>query len=194
MQKFLDIVCFDDFSFMKKQSKKSGMEFAVAENFSSADEIQKAMQNGFRTCLLLNRPDNKKMNCFSQKTDFVAIKGGSIPVNRQIVSDSRASFLFSFSVPEKANVDVAIVRTAKQQNVSFAVSLSGFFSFSTAQQAELFRHYLLVAKLCRKLRVKFFVFSFAKSPEQLKTVSEIVSFGEQLGFSESQLLAWHGEL
>lgn len=194
MQKFIDIACFDDFSFLRKQSKKFGIEFAVAKNFQKAEEIQEIKNKGFSTCLLLNKPDNKKMNWFFQKTDFVAIKGGSISGNRQVVSDSRASFLFSFSFPEKANVDLALVRTARQSNVSFAVSLSEFFSSPAIQQAELFRHYLLVAKLCRKLKVKFFVFSFAKSPKQLKTVSEIVSFGEQLGFSEKQQLAWHERL
>ncbi len=193
---FWDLVMIDDKKTLAQSAKKLGVScFIVAKERWENSELESfSGKKNFRSCFLLKKSDEKALQKFRGKTDFTAILGGNPGINKFASSSKQVDFLVAPCTPEKSSIDTAIMRTAKENNVSIAVPLNTFDKLTAFQESQLFRHYLLVAKLCKRFRVKCFPFSAAARVEELKTAGALLDFGKALGFSEKQLGAWHNGL
>lgn len=197
---FTDMVSFDELSELRKAGKELGIgSFVILKEFKGIEELKKFRDAAksyriFKTCLLLKKADQKTIQKFFKKTDFIAVRGGSVSLNKSAASNRMVDFLVAPCALEKASIDTAIVRAAEENNVSIVVPCNDFAKASPFQQSQLFKHYLLTAKLCKRFKVKCLVFSLAKNRHELTTPRELIELGKALGFSGEQLALWHSGL
>jgi len=197
---FSDIVLFDDLKQLSRARKRLGIScFIIAKEFKSIEELQELKEKAgniknFRTCMLVKQANEKTIKKFFAKADFIAVFGGNVSKNKFAVSSKQVDFLIAPCTIEKASIDTAIMRIAKENNVSIVFPFREFAIATEFQQSQLLKHYLLVAKLCKRFMVKLLVFSLAKNERELKTKKELMDLGKAIGFSAEQLESWHEEV
>ncbi len=189
-----DMVFFSDERELESAKKRFGISsFIVAKEFKSIAELEhlkKSLPKSYKTCFVLKRKDEKALRTFFHRTDFVAVIGGNISMNRFAVENKMVDFLVAPCTIERANIDAPLLNTAEQNGVSVVVPFNAIFSLSPFRQAQLLKHYFVLAKLCKRYRVKCFVFSLAEKISELKSPAELFNLGKEFGFSEEQLVEW----
>ncbi|MBS3062335.1 MAG: hypothetical protein J4203_00540 [Candidatus Diapherotrites archaeon] len=139
-----------------------------------------------RLCLVLDQPDQRVVQRFRGKVDFLAVRGGSVEANKFAVSTKGVDFLFMPCDSGKLSFDTAIARLSAENNVPVAVSFADFLRCNGRKRSLLLKNYFMVVKLLKKFQANALFFSGASKPEELRAVKDLAAFAVLLGFSRAQ--------
>lgn len=98
--------------------------------------------------------------------------------DREAVETPEVDILF----PSQLNY--IMVRLAKKNNVAIGFDFNAILHSSKRTRSELLSSYLQTARMVRKYRAPFIITSGAKSSWDIRSPSELISFGKVLGFNE----------
>ncbi len=187
-----DIVFFDDIAAISKQAKALNTETVIlARHFKDAQEAKSLKEKisvqkfDFKTCHILLKPDSKELRRFENSADLIAIKGGSVKMNKFAVSSRRVDFLISPCTSGKTEFDIGIARIAAENKVEVCFLLSGLLDGKPFHNSLLLKNWLLAAKMCKKFKGKCSVYSGANSPSEMRSREDLKSFEAQLGLTSS---------
>ncbi len=139
-----------------------------------------------KICLVLDQPDQRAVQRFRDKADFIAVRGGSTEANKFAVSTKGVDFLLMPCTEGKLSFDTAIARLSAENDVPVAVCFADFLRCGRQKRSLLFKNYFMVVKLMKKFRANALFFSGASKPEELRSVKDLAAFACLLGFSRPQ--------
>ena len=151
----------------------------------SFEALRKAQPKA-RLCLVLDKPDQRAVQRFRGKADFLAVRGGPVEANKFAVSTKGVDFLLMPCDSGKLSFDTAIARLSAENNVPVAVCFSDFLRCNGRKRSLLLKNYFMVVKLMKKFRANALFFSGASKPEELRAVKDLAAFATLLGFSRQQ--------
>jgi RNase P/RNase MRP subunit p30 len=162
----------------------------LAKHFESIKELndfKKFFKNSSISLMFCHLIENQKeIQRFKGKTDFLAVLGGDVSLNKFAVSNKLIDFLIQPINSLKLSFDTAIARTAFQNKKPIAFIFSVFLRFNGFQRMLLFKNHFLTVKLMKKFRVNALMFSGARKPEEIRSIKDLSSVLVLLGFSCDQ--------
>lgn len=193
----IDLVFFNEKLFeLKKiaeiEGKLGNGTTILAKNFSSEKELSelkekiKKIEYDFRLCHLMLSPEPRELNKFRGKTEFIAVLGGNVTLNKFAVSTKGIDFLLQPCNEGPLTFDTAIAQTAVDNRIPIAFCFSQFLESEGAKRSSLFRNYFFTAKLLQKFKLNCLVFSGAKYCEQTRSIKNLSCFLVLLGFTKEQ--------
>ncbi len=189
----IDLVFFDDLKVLQDMARELEIStFVIAKCFSlkELNELKKRIREqefDFKTCMLIDSIDYKKLNFFKNKVDFVAVLGGSIELNKFAVQRKEVNLLINPVNEFKPTVDTAIVRESLEKNTPIVFSSTYFNSLTKLKKAYFFKNALTTIKLINKFKSNALFFSCARKKSELINLNNFAKQFIQLGFSEKQL-------
>lgn len=187
----IDLVYFTDLKAIEKQAKKFGLKkVIIAQRFSdkSLNELREKVSKtkfGFKLCHVLEKADLKELRKFRQKTGLIAVKGGSPKMNGFAVQN-RVDLLLSPVTSDKLGFDVSTARIAGERKTKIVFALNEFRKLKGFWASQLWKNYLMAAKICRKRKNQCLFFSGAGNEKEMRSIKEMVSFAHLFDFSEKQ--------
>ncbi len=192
-----DLVFFSDLKAVLETAKKlKQKEVIIAQRFSGGKELSDFVQKSkkeklaIKFCHLLGKPDEKLDSEIESLSDFFGCVGGTVSANKNAVASKRIDFLFQPVGTQRFEFDSALANTARDNNVSIAVSFSDFLDASQRDLVSLFRNYFLLSKICRRAGAKIVIFSGANNANGMRAQADLESFLallQQNNFSEEDL-------
>lgn len=177
---YLDLAFIEDFELLSEFSKKFNQEFIVCRNFRNDFELKQLKEKlagKFKVCHLMLTANPAELSKFRQKVDFIAVYGKNLQRNKFAVSTGKVDFLLMpCSNAKKPEFDAALARLASESKVCIALLFEEFLNSKPEELKDLLRNYLLVARLCKKYKVKIAVFSGAKKQEDLRQAKDFSAF------------------
>ena len=120
--------------------------------------------------------------------EIIAVKGGNLELNRAAVSNRYVDVLISpWHGREDAGFDYVMAKLAKENEVAIGFDFSEILHKSKSERAKILSRMLDVAKLVKKYKLDFLIFSGARSCYDLRSPSEFRSFGRILGFQDPEI-------
>lgn len=152
-----------------------------AKEFSSVKELNefKEENKGIKVCHLLKGTNDREINVFKGKSDFVGIMGGEYKKNAFAVQSKRLDFLFMPS-REWLDFDKQSAVNAKLHGVCVGVFFSYFLNADKVEKQRMFRNYSMIARLCEKTGAEFKVFSGAHNEKELRELKDLEDFKKLL--------------
>ena len=114
--------------------------------------------------------------------EIIAARGVNEEVNRMAVETPEIDILLP--APD-AKIDYVMVKLAKKNNVAIGFEFRLLLQSSGEERGRIFSRMLETAKLVKKFRAPFVLTSGAMSDWDLRSPSELYSFGKVLGFDPS---------
>ncbi|MDO8538179.1 MAG: RNase P subunit p30 family protein [archaeon] len=164
----------------------------LAKNFHSikeAEELKKKLASfkfDFKLCHLMLSSNSKQLSQFKNKTDFVAVLGGNVELNKFAVSSKQIDFLLAPVTFGRLSVDTAIARIAAENEKIVIFLFSDFLNSFGLKRMQLFRNAFFSMKLFKKFKVSASIFSGAEYSDELRAVEDLSVFLELLGLNEKQ--------
>ncbi|MBI4176568.1 MAG: hypothetical protein HY518_05160, partial [Candidatus Aenigmarchaeota archaeon] len=120
------------------------------------------------------------------KSELIVVEGVSEEINRAALETEEVDILIMDPKAE-TGFNHIMARLAQKNNVAVCFSFQDLLHSNKKMRADVFHRYLEIAKLCRKFRSPFVVSSCAQSEWDLRSPSDLLSFGRLLGFSDPQI-------
>ena len=179
----MDLIFFSDIKAASETARKlKEKEITLAQHFNSEKELAELKQKAKREnlaikfCHVLEKADALELKDFREKTDFLAVFGGNVAVNKFAASSKQIDFLLQPVGTQKLEFDSAIANTAKENGVAIAILFSDFLNASQYDRISLFRNYFLLAKICKRAKAELVVFSGARSMQEMRASMDLDSF------------------
>ncbi len=129
-----------------------------------------------------------------KEVDLILVHGGDLEVNRIAVETPEVDILVH---PENkdpdqesrqdSGLDQVMVKLAKKNNVHIEFSLNDVIYSYKKTRASLLKSLLQNAKLVKKYKTPFVITSGSWSPWNLRSASDLLSFGKYLGFQDPEI-------
>jgi len=116
------------------------------------------------------------------KLNFV--KGGSLEKNQKAVR-SKIDVLLD-PVSQKMSVDSAVVQIAKDNDITFGITLQQFLETRGFKRIRLIVNYRKVVAMCRKKKVRILLTTGAQEELDMRPPLQLASLGVLLGMTEQQ--------
>ncbi|MCD4666458.1 hypothetical protein K8R47_01460 [archaeon] len=124
-----------------------------------------------------------------------AIFGGNPKVNRSVVENKSVDVLIN---PEKNNendymhyrnsgLNQVLCKLAKKNNVAIGFNFNSVLNTEGINRSKILGRMIQNVKLCKKYKVKMIIINLTENPYELKTVSDLKSFGICLGMHPSEI-------
>ncbi len=123
-----------------------------------------------------------------RSVEFIAVKGGDLDINRAALSSPEVDILVRpWFNRYDSGLNYVLVRLAKKNNVSVLFDFNEILYSSRKTRVELMSYMGEAAKLIKKYRAPFVISSGAMTPFDLRSPSELISFGRILGFKDPEI-------
>lgn len=128
-----------------------------------------------------------------KKVDIIAVRGGDLEVNRSALENPLIDILIQpwgdpiTGLRNDPGVDHVTVKIAKKNNVHIDFSFTDLIKSHKRTRIKLFSNMLKTAKLIKKYKAPFIISSGALSRWDMRSVSDLKSFGRLLGFEDTQI-------
>ena len=191
----VDLVCysaFRDLKAIKETALKLGTEVVIlADHFQKKEllELKKKIRPEkfpFLTCHVLDKADSNQLKSMRGLADFIAVKGGNISLNKFAVNHKSVDFIVHPVSSGKLEIDTAIARLAKENNVKLNFMLSDFLSVEGFHRSMMFKNALMAVKLLKKFKAEALFFSGAKEASGLRQPKDLAGLAFLLGFTPEQ--------
>jgi len=117
-----------------------------------------------------------------KRAEIITVFGGDPEINRKACETPEVDILTHPEKGENHGLDHVMVRLAKKNNVSIEFNFRELLHTYKRSRANLFSKMMTNAKLVRKFRSPFVLTSGALDPWDVRSPSELISFGRILGF------------
>ncbi len=119
--------------------------------------------------------------------EIIAAKNMGLEQNRQAIETEGIDALICPYTPAYNGLNYVMARLARENNVSIGFSLKDLIFTDKRTRADLFRNMLEAAKFAKKARCKIVLTSEPITKWDLRSHSELLSFGRVLGFQDPQI-------
>lgn len=117
--------------------------------------------------------------------ELVAVEGGDLEVNRAALSTPEVDMLLHpWKERQDCGLDHVMLKLAARKGVSVVFDFHGLLMSTRRSRVQLMNSMLEAAKLVRKFKAPFVIASGAVEPNDLRSQSDLLSFGRVLGFSD----------
>ena len=124
---------------------------------------------------------------FRRKAEIVVAVGGTPDANRMIAETPEVDILSKPFGADKLAMDHVICRASAENNVAVDFCLGDLVHTYKRSRAVLFSKMIKAAKLVRKYKTPFVITSGAVTEWDLRSPSELISFGRLLGFQDDAI-------
>ncbi len=123
-----------------------------------------------------------------KKFHIIAAKGGTAELNRAILETPEIDILTDHILQDNTcGINHILARIAAKNNVAICFEFGKLLRSSGKTRAKIFSSYVETAKFVRKYNAPFVISSGALSKWELRSPSELISFGKLLGFEEPEI-------
>jgi len=162
----------------------------VCESLERIEELKKNLGKmkidvSFGYKIQTGKPNNiaKIAKGIRKKVEIITVFGGDPEINRKACETSEVDILTHPEKGENHGLDHVMAKLAKKNNVSIEFNFRELLHTYKKSRANLFSKMLANAKLVRKFRSPFVLTSGALDPWDVRSPSELISFGRILGFN-----------
>ncbi|NIO22963.1 MAG: hypothetical protein GTN38_02955 [Candidatus Aenigmarchaeota archaeon] len=166
----------------------SGVCF-LCESLGEVEKLRKKLGKTRLDVALGYKIETKKPNDVSKiakrvrkNVEIITVFGGDPEINRKACETSEIDILTHPEMGKNQGMDYVMVKLAKKNNVSIEFNFRELLHTYKKSRANLFAKMLANAKLVRKFRAPFVLTSGALDPWDVRSPSELISFGKVLGF------------
>jgi ribonuclease P/MRP protein subunit RPP1 len=179
----------------------SGVCF-VCESLERIEELKKNLGKtkldvSFGYKIQTEKPNNipKIAKKIRKKVEMILVFGGDPEINRKACETSEVDILTHPEKGEDQGLDHVMAKLAKKNGVSIEFNFREFLHTYKKSRANLFSKMLANAKLVKKFRSPFILTSGALDPWDVRSPSELISFGRILGLNPKDVkLSLNGEM
>lgn len=167
----------------------------VCRSFEAISELRKKLAGsgidvslGYK--IETDKPNNipKIARKIRKKVELVLVHGGNLEINRKACDTPEVDIL---THPEMGRndpgLDYVMAKLAKENNVSIEFNFRNLLFSYKKSRSSTFSSMLENAKLIRKYRAPFVLSSGAIEPYDLRSPSELISFGKLLGLNPKDI-------
>lgn len=119
-------------------------------------------------------------------TELIVVRGGTEDLNRAILEAPEADILINHDIQGRPGINHVLARLAKKNDVAIGFDLNSLMMSYRLGRIQEFSALSDTAALVRRFGAPFVLTSGAKDPWDLRSSSELIAFGRQLGFTEAQ--------
>ncbi len=122
-----------------------------------------------------------------KRAELITVMGGNPEVNRAAVETPEVDILLSPWSEEGCGINHVIARLGKKNDVAIAFGFSELVYSYKKTRVRLLSGIEEAARIVKRFRCPFILSGTAASPWDLRSPSEIVSFGRMLGFGDTDI-------
>jgi len=164
--------------------KKLGFSgVGILQDFESTiggvKEVALVSPAGVDVALGIELKDMKRVEK-SRKKELVVVTTGDLETSRKAVENPMVDILFC------REMNYIMAKLAKKNNVSVGFNFSQLLHSFGARRSDVLGSYLKQARLVRKYKTPFVLTSGAKSKWDLRSPSDLISFGRVLGLENPE--------
>jgi ribonuclease P/MRP protein subunit RPP1 len=154
------------------------------EKFKKTFESNQGLDIAFGLKIEVKNPEELKkiVRNVRREVELISIFGGDLEINRKACETPEVDIL---THPEfernDSGLDHVTVKLAKENNVSIEFNFRELLFSYKKSRADVFSKMLKNAKLVRKYNAPFIITSGALDPHDLRSPSDLISFGRVLG-------------
>jgi ribonuclease P/MRP protein subunit RPP1 len=172
----------------------SGVCF-VCESLERIEEFKKKLEKAgidiaFGYKIKTSNPNNipKIAKKIRKRVEIILVNGGDLEINRKACETSEVDIL---THPEfgrnDSGLDYVMAKFAKENGVSIEFNFRSLLLSYKKSRSDIFSRMLENAKLIRKYKAPFVLSSGAIEPNDLRSPSELISFGKVLGLNPKNI-------
>ena len=176
-----DFVRFFDLNVIEETAVFTGTEIIVAGDFqekqlSELMQQSKDLQHNFKFCKILGKPDQKELQRFKNKADYIAVDGADMQLNKFACSTKGVDFLLQPFDDGKLYFDVSMARLAAVNNVKIAFLFSGFLKANGPRLSLMLKNAATVSRLVKRARAQQVIFSGASNKWEMRSKENLNEF------------------
>jgi ribonuclease P/MRP protein subunit RPP1 len=119
-----------------------------------------------------------------KSADIIMVSGGTDELNRAAVETPEVDILMNHEVQGRAGINHILAKLAKENNVHIAFDYNQLVTSYRLGRVQGFSSLVATAKAVRKYGSPFVITSGAMDPWGMRSGSELMALGRQLGFTE----------
>lgn len=123
-----------------------------------------------------------------KKADVILVHGGNLEINRKAVETPEIDVLCHPELERNdSGLDHVMAKLAEKNNVAIEINFREFLMAYRKKRSDVFSRIGKNVRLIRKYRCPFILTSGAVSPWDLRSPSDLMSFGKTLGFGGKEV-------
>ncbi len=123
-----------------------------------------------------------------KRAELIAVRGGNLEINREALSIPEVDVLLSpWSGRRDPGINHILAKLGKDNNTAVGFEFRELLYSYGNRRAGVFSSMLRAAKLVKKYKTPFVITSGALSEWDLRSPSELISFGRLLGFQDREI-------
>ena len=172
----------------------SGVCF-VCDSLEAIEEFKKKLKKtnldiAFGYKIETDKPSNipKIAKKIRKRVELILVHGGDLEINRKACETPEVDILTHPELGrDDPGLDYIMAKLAKKNNVSIEFNFRNLLFSYKKSRSDIFSNMLENAKLVRKYRTPFVLSSGAIEPYDLRSPSELISFGKVLGLNPKEI-------
>ena len=191
---YLNLVQFLELQKIEEFSKKLKDTVVIVAKDFSLNELTKFNQKKRKSsvkllsCKIFEKKNNKELQSFRGKADFLGVRGGSIEMNSWAANQKIDLLLQPFS-SSKNCFDLATANVLKENNIFVGFLFNEFLNANGFKQTQLMKNAILALKLLGKAKVNVLFFSGAENEFEMRSAKDLGSFGVFLGMNKQSCVS-----
>jgi len=121
-----------------------------------------------------------------KSADIIVVRGGTEELNRAAVETPEADILLDHSVGGRSGINHVLAKLARKNNVSIGFDFNQVVTSYRMGRIQDFSAMVETARTVRKYSTPFVLTSGARDPWGMRSPSELLGLGSQLGFTAGE--------
>ena len=118
--------------------------------------------------------------------EIVVVRGGTEELNRAAVETPEIDILLNHDVNGRSGINHVLAKLARENNVAIGFDMNQLMTSYRLGRIQEFSSMIETAQAVRKYKTPFVLTSGARDAWDLRSASELLALGRQLGFTEAQ--------
>jgi ribonuclease P/MRP protein subunit RPP1 len=135
-----------------------------------------------------DKPNQMRKNVqgMRRSVELVVVSGGTEELNRAAVETPEVDVLTNHDIGGRSGINHVLARLAKKNGVSIGFDMNQLMTSYRLGRIQEFSSMVESARQVRKAGTSFIITSGARDVWDMRSPSELIAFGRQLGFTEGQ--------
>ena len=118
--------------------------------------------------------------------EIIVVRGGTDELNRQAVETPEIDILLNHDVNGRSGINHVLAKLARENNVAIGFDMNQLMTSYRLGRIQEFSSMIGSAQAVRKYNAPFVLTSGARDAWDMRSASELLALGSQLGFTEAQ--------
>jgi ribonuclease P/MRP protein subunit RPP1 len=164
-------------------------ELAELEGFRKNLDWREKPRLALGTEVVSGRPGqlNKLVSGVRRTVEIVVARGGTAELNRAVVETPEVDILINHDIDGQCGINHVLARLAKKNGVAIGFDFNQLMSSYRLGRIQEFSCMVEAARQVSKARAPLVLTSGAQDPWDMRSPSELMAMGRQLGFSGTEI-------